>query len=122
MTTGAMRIYPSLLAACLVLAVIGAIVGHAHAQSAPKPLTKDDVVKLLTGNVPVKRVGQLVREHGIDFQLTPETESELRKAGAIDPLLATLRDLAPKPPTLVVTTTPGGARVYIDDEFLDTTS
>ena len=122
MTTKAMRIYRPLLATSLFLAVVTAVAGYAHAQPAPKPFTKDDVVRLLSGNVPVKRVETLVRERGIDFQITQETESELRKAGATDSLLAALRDLVPKPPTLVVTTVPGGARVYIDDEFLDTTS
>jgi hypothetical protein len=94
----------------------------AQTQPSPKPFTKEDVLKLLTGNVPVKRVETLVRERGVDFQVTPETESELRKAGATDPLLVTLRDLAPKPPTLVVTTTPGGAQVFVDDELIAKTS
>jgi PEGA domain len=122
MTIGAMKIYPSLLVACLVLAVVAAIAGQAHAQPAPKPFTKDDVVQLLKGNVPAKRVEALVRERGIDFPITPETESELRKAGATGPLLVILRDLAPKPPTLVVTTTPGGAQVFVDDELIARTS
>jgi len=90
----------------------------AQTQPTPKPFTKDDVLKLLTGNVPVRRVQALALERGIDFQITPEAESELRKAGGTDPLLATLRDLAPKPPTLVVTTTPGGAQVFVDDELM----
>jgi hypothetical protein len=94
----------------------------AQTQPLPKPFTKDDVLKLLTGNVPANRVETLVHERGIDFQITPETESELRKAGATDPLLAALRDLAPKPPTLVVTTNPGGAQVFVDDELIARTS
>jgi len=128
MTTWAMRIYPSLLAACLCLAVVAAFAGYAHAQPPPKPLTKDEVVKLLGGNVPAKRVEALVRERGIDFQITPETESDLRKAGATDKLLAALHDLAPKSPpapespTLLIQSTPGGANVYVDDVPMGTTS
>ena len=91
-------------------------------ESSLKPLSKDDVINLLKGDVPARRVEALVREHGIDFQITPETESELRKAGATDPLLAVLRDLGPKPPTLVVTTAPGGAQVFVDDELIASTS
>jgi hypothetical protein len=53
----------------------------AQNQTAPKPFTKDDVVKLLTGNVPAKRVEALVHERGIDFQITPQTENDLRSAG-----------------------------------------
>jgi hypothetical protein len=94
----------------------------AQTQPPPKPFTKDDVLKLLTGNVPAKRVEALVRERGIDFRVTPDTESELRNAGATEPLLAALRDLAPKPPTLVVITTPGGAQVFVDDELIAKTS
>jgi hypothetical protein len=66
-----------------------------------KPFTKDDVITLLKGDVPAKRVEVLVRQRGVDFQLTPETESELRQAGASDPLLAVLQDLAPTPPVTV---------------------
>ena len=117
MTTRAMRTYRSLLPACLFLSVVAAVVGYGLAQPSPKPLTKDEVVKLL-GGVPAKRVEALVREYGIDFQITPETESELRKAGAPDPLLAALRDVAPKPPTLEVTTTPVGAQVFVDNELI----
>jgi hypothetical protein len=98
MTTEAMRIHQSLLAACLALAAVAAIAGHAHAQPSTKPLSKDDVVQLLKGNVPVKRVETLVHQRGIDFPITPETESELRQAGATDSLLAVLEELAPSPP------------------------
>jgi hypothetical protein len=97
-TTEAMRIYRPLLAACLALAVVAAVAGHAHAQPSTKPLSKDDVVQLLKGNVPVKRVETLARQRGIDFPMTPETESELRQAGANESLLAVLEGLAPSPP------------------------
>src|SRR5664280_227358 len=90
MTIWAMRTYRSLLAACLLFAAVVAVTRYADPPPSPKPFTKDDVVKLLAGNVPVKRVGQLVRERDIDFQITPQTESELRGAGADDALLATL--------------------------------
>ena len=101
----------------------------AQTQPAPKPFTKDDVVKLLTGNVPVKRLEALVRQRGIDFQLTPELESQLRTAGADDGLIATLKQSGPKavsvpPPsaTLVVNSSVGGARVYVDDVAIGDTS
>ena len=115
MTTLGIAAVTWLLCASMVLV-------SAQTQPSPKPFTKDDVVELLTGNVPAKRVETLARERGIDFQITPETESELRQAGATDPLLAALRDLAPKPPTLVVTTTSGGAQVFVDDELIARTS
>ena len=96
-----MRGSRSLLAAVLVLAVIAAVAHSAHAQSSLKPLSKDDVINLLKGDVPAKRVEYLARQRGIDFQITPDTESELRTAGATEPLLAVLRELAPTPPVAV---------------------
>jgi len=69
-----------------------------YAQTPQPPLSKEDVLKLLSGNVSPKRVEALARERGIDFQLTPETESELRQAGATDVLLSALREIAPAPP------------------------
>lgn len=109
--------------AVLVLLLLAICPGiYAQTQSSQKPLSKDDVVKLLTGNVSSKRVGALARERGIDFQVTPETEKELSSAGADDALIAVLRELAPKPPILVVTTTPGDAQVFVDDELIARTS
>lgn len=82
----------------------------------------DDVVQLLKGSVSAKRVAELAQNRGIDFQITPEVEGELREAGATDELLATLRRLAPKTATLVIESSPGGAHVYVDDEPVGTTS
>lgn len=70
---------------------------HVPAQAPHKPLTKDQTLKLLAGDVPSARVAELAREQGIDFQMTPEIENDLRQAGATDELVATLRELAPKP-------------------------
>ena len=94
----------------------------AQTQPSPKPLSKDDVLMLLRGTVSTRRVEELVRQRGIDFQITPEAENELHSAGADDALLSTLKQLAPKPPILVVTTTPGGAQVFVDDQLIVRTS
>lgn len=110
-----------LLAACTL---------SAQQNNSPKPFSKDDLVKLLKGNVPPKRVGELAQERGIDFAVTVSTEADLRRAGADDALLASLHSLVPKsagaassqPATLLITSTPGGARVYVDDEPVGTTS
>ncbi len=69
-----------------------------RAQASPKPMSKEAIIKLLKGHVPPKRVETLARERGIDFPITSETETELRTVGATDSLLATLCELAPKPP------------------------
>jgi len=106
-----------------VLALFCALVIACIAQSqAPvKQLTKGQVVQLLTGDVPAKRIQTLAVEHGIDFQITPGTEQELRKAGADDALISVLTQLAPKAPLLIVTTVPGGAEVLIDGKLVGVT-
>jgi hypothetical protein len=95
------------------------------AQVSPKPLSKNDTLQLLQGEVPSGRIAELARAQGISFQITPETESELKEAGATDELLNVLRELAPKPPAppvLDVVSAPGGVQVYIDDALMARTS
>ncbi len=92
----------------------------ASSQRAPKPpLSKADVIYLLKGDVSPKRVGEIARERGIDFEVTPTVRSELRRAGATGELLAALRGLAPKPPAappvLEIQSTPGHAQDYVGD-------
>ncbi|GEM_PF-4169516 len=70
---------------------------RAVAQVSPKPLSKDEIVRLLKGDVTPRRVAELARERSIDFQITMEIEKELRAAGADDALLSVLRGVAPKP-------------------------
>ncbi len=93
----------------------------ARAQGSPKPLSKAEVIRLLKGDVSPKRLATMASERGIDFQVTSETEVELRRAGATDELVSTLRELAPKPPeatpTYLVIQTSAGAGVYFDDTF-----
>jgi len=113
-------------------------------QKSTKPLTKDEIVSLLQGEVPSPRIAQLVRERGISFAVTRPIETELRAAGATEELLKVLRQSAPHvetparppavpparptttaqtaPPVLIVDAKPGGAQVYIDDELVGTTS
>jgi formylglycine-generating enzyme required for sulfatase activity len=83
----------------LVALVIGIAMSAVHvpAQSR-KPLTKDAILYMLKNKVTPNRMAALARERGIDFQITPTVESQLRQAGATDSLLAALRELAPPPP------------------------
>ncbi|MGE5326782.1 MAG: hypothetical protein ACM3NO_07065, partial [Deltaproteobacteria bacterium] len=85
----------TLLAALIFCAT--ALHSPISAQEASKPLTKNNIIKLLKGDVPPARVETLARERGISFQVTSEVESELRQAGATDSLIATLKEVAPKP-------------------------
>jgi FKBP-type peptidyl-prolyl cis-trans isomerase len=65
-------------------------------QSTPLGLSKDDVVRLLKGDVTPKRVAQMARERGIDFHVTPEIQTELRGAGADDDLITMLQGIQDK--------------------------
>ncbi|HUH63470.1 MAG TPA: PEGA domain-containing protein [Terracidiphilus sp.] len=97
-----------------------------QAQSQSKGLSMEQLTRLLKED-PAPRVEYLVNKYGIGFYFTPETESELRDAGATPELLELIRKLAPQkpvevkppppaPPTLVVNAKPGDAEVYVDDE------
>ncbi len=68
-----------------------------YGQVAQKLLSKDEVIRLLKGDVSPKRVTELVQQRGVDFVVTPEIKRQLRKLGATDSLLAKLTELAPKP-------------------------
>ena len=81
----------------LVALVLGLCAVNVRAQAGP-PYSKQAIVGLLKYEVSPKRVAVLARQRGIDFQITSQVESELRRAGATAELLATLRELAPTPP------------------------
>ena len=113
------------LALCAVVEVFClCAVFLAASQEPPKGLSKDQVIRLLKED-PAPRVQYLVNKYGIAFFLTPDTESELRDAGATPDLLDLVRKLAPQkpvevkpppPPTLIINAKPGEAEVYVDDE------
>ncbi|MGB7592657.1 MAG: PDZ domain-containing protein [Terriglobia bacterium] len=129
---------------CTILAVFIALafcLPGVKAQKSSKPLAKENVLELLTGDVPPERVAAIVRERGVSFKLDRAAEDQIRQAGGNDELLKAIRELAPKPPTsqagkakppatpkpagppvLLIEATPGDAHVYIDDELVGTTS
>jgi hypothetical protein len=125
------------VAAALLLAA-AIFVLPARAQKSEKPLSKNDVIELLEGDVPLARVAEVARSHGITFPMTRAAEKDLRDAGADDELVKVLRELAPKAPaeppdspttnsgsgapSLLIEASPGGAQVYIDDELKASTS
>jgi hypothetical protein len=90
---------------CLMtLSVCG--VGSADSQiQSPKPITKQGLIEALRiGGLSPQELAERVRERGVDFQLTPEVEAELRTATAQSELLEVVRtnyrppSLAPSPP------------------------
>jgi hypothetical protein len=127
--SAALRISP-FVKTLAVLVFVAALIPATLAAAQEKTLSKNDVVSLLEGGVPSSRVATLANERGIDFEIDPAVESELRQAGASDELITALRALSHKPgvpsspakATLQIETSPGEADIYLNDEPRGTTS
>lgn len=110
-------------------------------QTTGKRLAKQDVIDLLTGDVPNERVAVIARDRGVAFEMNAAAEKDIRAAGGSDELISTLRALAPRAPApvrktsrtpppanpgspavLMVQSTPGESQVYVDDEPVGSTS
>jgi tetratricopeptide (TPR) repeat protein len=63
------------------------------AAKAANPFTLQEVSYALREGIEPKRVAILARERGLDFELTKESESELKKAGADEMLLGDFRKI-----------------------------
>jgi hypothetical protein len=111
----------------------------ADSQGTVKRLSKQDVLDLLTGDVPSERVAEIAKEKGISFEMTAAAEKDIRGAGGSDELVGVLRGLAPRtpsapshtprtspaavsPPVLMIQSSPGDSQVYVDDEPVGSTS
>ena len=62
-------------------------------EKATNPFTLQDISFALRERVEPKRVAALVRERGVAFDLTAESESQLRKAGADDFLINEIKKI-----------------------------
>jgi TonB family protein len=62
-----------------------------------KPLTEQDLRMLVAADAQDQSIVRMVRERGIDFHPAADFLEELRKAGAPDDLLSTLRVATPRP-------------------------
>jgi formylglycine-generating enzyme required for sulfatase activity len=72
----------------MLLAVLGMGVAP---QATRKPLSKEQIMDLVSGSVPSARVAELVQENGIDFEPTEEYLNKLREAGAEQVAIDALR-------------------------------
>jgi len=78
----------TLLVASILLLVVGSIAARTiRTQNAPRPLSAADVEHGLKSAVPNARMAALVRQCGVDFELTVGVEKALRSAGANDNLI-----------------------------------
>jgi hypothetical protein len=74
----AKSIYGTVLASIMFffLATIGPL--RARAQEPREPLVKAEVIRLLENGVSPDRVGALAKQYGIAFQITEDSEKQLR--------------------------------------------
>ena len=83
-----------LLVAGIFLFMVGTTEGRmTRTQHAPRPLSVADVEHGLKSSVPNARMAALVKQYGVDFELTHTVEDELRSAGASDNLILQIRRL-----------------------------
>src|ERR1017187_4946017 len=134
--SGAKRILKTLALLLALAAVFAFIPAMGTAQTTGRKLSVQDIVNLLTGDVPSDEVANEARKAGISFQVTPAVVKQIKDAGGTDDLIQQLRNLAPRgvppptphpapaasPPTLVIVSTPGQSQVYVDDEPVGSTS
>ena len=113
-----------------VLLILAMALVPSLAKGANK-LTKQDIIDLLTGDVPSERIAAVARESGISFQVTPDVEREIRAARGTEDLIRTLLSISPAPPptpqapspgVLMIESNPGQSQVYIDDGPVGSTS
>src|SRR5208283_867728 len=64
-----------------------------------KPLTQPQLMDLVKARMETSDLVKLIREHGIDFDLTADCLQALRKAGAQEPVIQALDAARPKPLT-----------------------
>ena len=82
----------------------------------PQPLSKQQLLDLITGGVANQRAMELVRDRGIDFQADEEYIRTLRRAGANDLLIAALRKKSAPMEGITVETEPN-AQVFLDGDL-----
>src|SRR5271157_4947326 len=116
-----MRITTLLVASILLFMVGSSKGGTTPTQHAPRPLSAADVEHGLKSAVPNARMAALVKQYGVDFELTHTVENELRSAGASDDLILQIRRSKPRVAGKPVT--PAGhtvvERAHVDRAHVD---
>jgi tetratricopeptide (TPR) repeat protein len=78
-----------------------ACVGFAQTPQQPqKPLSKDEILDLVRSEAPARRVVDLIRQRGIDFEPTGDVIGELKSANADDLVIEAVR-AARQPPASI---------------------
>lgn len=83
-------------------------------EARPKPLTRDQIGKLVAGGVPSERAAALVRQRGIDFPADDDYLKTLRLAGGDDSVISAVREASARVPAELVVETSPLAEVFLD--------
>jgi formylglycine-generating enzyme required for sulfatase activity len=83
----------------------------------PKPLTQEQIGKLVAGGVPSQRAAALVKQRGIDFLADEQYFEMLRLAGGDDVVIAAVREAGVVATAQLAVETSPGAEVYLDSEL-----
>lgn len=87
-----------LVAGAMAPALAAVPAGQAAQAAAPQqpPLTDKEVVQLVKKNKKhLEKIAPDLQQRGVAFDMTPEIEAELRKAGASDAFIANLKNYGP---------------------------
>ncbi len=81
------------IAICISLLIwLSAATMEAYAQYRGSPVKRDRLVQVLRSKqFQTREIIQIIKEHGVDFRLTPATQNELVSAGARPPVLDAIR-------------------------------
>lgn len=83
------------LAMIVLILMAGASVLPAQQAAPGPPLSEKEVIRELKSKTPPATVAQTVQQRGVDFDLTPDIEKQLRKAKADDGLITAVKSAGP---------------------------
>jgi tetratricopeptide (TPR) repeat protein len=91
----------------------------AVAALAQAPLSEKETIDLIKHNKKdLTKVAPILQSRGVDFEVTPEIEKKLQKAGATEEFIATIKNLTPSA-RAAASKTPGGAPAVSPQETRD---
>jgi TonB family protein len=77
---------------CALLLAAASLLAIAAPQASRGPLSKAELLELVSGRVPSRAIADAVRSYGVSFQPTEQVLNEFRKAGADDVVIRAMRD------------------------------
>jgi len=111
----------------LCAVVVAALAFYGSAQAQQRPFNKREMLEIVRKNsndntMSFADFANVIQQNGVDFEMSPQDESNFRKAGAANPVIELIRDNFRPLKSLVVRSTPGECQVVIDGQVRGTTS